>query len=83
MSKILKFLTDLPKRVAVIATSIVTWAAVGAAVCTSVAATIGDTWPQGAAWALTAAGVLGALVVAVRSVTPVPADQRGILTKDT
>ena len=72
------------KRVKVVASSVVTWAAVAAALATLILENP-DMYPDGvvrvAIVVAASAGAIGAVVGAIRRVTPVEPDGRGLLPK--
>lgn len=71
------------ERARVIATAAVTWLVAASAIVTAVAPQIGELFPNSAediaAWAARVVAVLGGAVVIIRRVTPVAADERGVL----
>jgi len=71
----------LRARAKVIATSVVTVAAVIASALQVVIVDLSDTWPDGSRWAAQAAAVLFAVIAVIRRVTPVGAAERGVLPK--
>jgi hypothetical protein len=77
-------LKSLTARVQAILKAAPTYFVALAAVLTFAASTVdgwGGTWPTAAAWAIRLAAWLGSATAIIRRVTPVPADQRGILPK--
>lgn len=70
---------ELPARIKTLSTSLVTVLMVVAAVAQVVVEQVGDDWPQGTAVAARVAAVAAAAVLAVRRVTPVGKQDRGLI----
>lgn len=70
------------EKLKVIASAAVTWLIAASVVVSAVAPQLAELFPQSAeditTWAARVVAWLGAAVLIVRRVTPVPADQRGI-----
>lgn len=77
--KATRLVRELPARIRVAAGSVVAVTTAAATLCTVVATELGETWPAAGRVLVGIGGLCAAVAVAVRQVTPVPPEQRGIL----
>jgi len=72
-------IADIARGSKVVATAAVTWLTVAAVVVQSIVAEFGGDWPWIADYGSRAVIVIGAAIVIIRRVEPVPKDRRRVL----